>query len=717
MYHTQKRLGKQRTAAAPAAGEAAIPGMDSPVRYLKGVGPARMRLLEEAFGVRTLEDLLYHFPARYEDRRLLKPVAALTGQGLECVAGTVRSRGVTRTRGGRTLLRAVIADGAGGTLFGLWFNQPYLASTLLPQSRVVLTGRAERVGRACQMVHPEYELIGDEATEQVHSGRIVPVYPLTEELHQKSLRQILYRLTRRIPDMDDPMPENLRARHGFPRLQEALCDIHFPADESRRLSAYRRLVYDEFLQMQALIACRRQRARSVRGVPEHRGGRPMLRPFFDALPFRPTGEQERCVDEILADMSSRSPMQRLVQGDVGSGKTVVAAAALAYTALNGNQGVLMAPTEVLAQQQAYTLSQLLEPLGIACGYLCGGQAPAERRRTLDDVVSGRVRVLVGTHALLSEDLRFERLGLVVIDEQHKFGVDQRARLKAKGGRRPPHLLLMTATPIPRTLAMTLYGEMDLSIIAAPPSGRSAVRTLCVHSGQRGHVEEWLRRVLEEGRQAYVVCPAISQENAASGLRDARAVAAELTERLPGRRVRLLHGRMSPVEKRSAMKDFKEHRADVLVSTAVVEVGIDVPNAALMIIENADRFGLAQLHQLRGRVGRGPYESCCIAIAMDLAGEGRERLRVFEANASGFDIAEKDLGLRGGGDPSLTAQHGLPNLRIGDLVADAELMRSARIDAEEIVAKDPELRDPWNAGLRGQLVRRYGLDGPGKERSV
>lgn len=718
MYHKKKLLGKQRTEpAGPPPGDA-VWTADSPIRWLKGVGPARMRLFEEAFGVRTLGDLLYLFPSRYEDRTQVKSIRDLTGTGKECVSGVVQSRGVTRTRGGRTLLRTVLSDGSGATLFGVWFNQPYLLSSFEPNSRLVFTGRAERVGRSFQMVHPEFEPQPDRAVDLVHSGRIVPVYPLTEDLYQKSVRQIFYRLTvSRMPVLEDPLPEELRARRDLPGLEYALRQIHFPESEPARQAAYRRLVFDEFFQMQVLIAGRRAESRSERRGLAHRGGQKVVEGLIGALPFELTADQRRCIEEILADLASDRPMHRLVQGDVGSGKTAVAAAALASTAANGFQGALMAPTEILAQQQFYGLSQMLEPLGYRCDYLCAGRPASEQQRALEDLAAGRTSVIVGTHALLSGSVRFRNLGLVVIDEQHKFGVEQRGVLRSKGVERSPHLLLLSATPIPRTLAMTLYGEMDLSVIASRPSGRKSVRTVCVSAQHRHRILECLRAVLAEGRQAYVVCPAISSESAAAGLRDARAVAVELKSLLPDRRIGLLHGRLSAAEKRSVMADFKQHRIDVLVSTVVVEVGIDVPNAALMIIENADRFGLAQLHQLRGRIGRGEHESLCVAVADDLAGESAARLEVFERHDSGFDIAEKDLGLRGAGDVVRTAQHGVVRLRIGDLSADAELLAHARIEADALLQKDPKLRRIEHHALRRQLEKRFGWGRAATERTA
>lgn len=716
MYHNKNRLGKQRTDASGTASAGAVWAMDSPIRWLKGVGPARMRLFEEAFGVRTLGDLLYLFPSRYEDRRDVKPIRLLTCAGKECASGIVQSRGVTRTRGGRTLLRTVLSDGSGSTLFGVWFNQPYLASSFAPKSRVVFIGRAERVGRSFQMVHPEFEPVPETGGEPVHSGRIVPVYPLTEDLYQKSVRQIFHRLTGSgMPVLEDPLPESLRARLCLPDLTEALRQIHFPESDPARQAAYRRLAFDEFFQMQTLIACRRADSRIERKGLAHSGGRQAVDALIGALPFKLTEDQARCIEEILGDLALDRPMQRLVQGDVGSGKTAVAAAALASAAANGFQGALMAPTEVLAQQQYYSLSQMLEPLGYHCDYLSSGRSAAEQKKALEDLAAGRTAVMVGTHALLTEAVRFARLGLVVIDEQHKFGVDQRGALRSKGVGRTPHLLLLTATPIPRTLAMTLYGEMDLSVIASRPSGRKAVRTVSVNAQRRKEVLECLRSTLAQGRQAYVVCPAISSESSAAGLRDARAVAAELAAFLPERRVGLLHGRLSPAEKRSVMADFKKHQIDVLVSTIVVEVGIDVPNAALMIIENADRFGLAQLHQLRGRIGRGEHESTCIAVADDLGGESADRLTVFENHESGFDIAEKDLALRGAGDIVRTAQHGIVRLRIGDLAADAVLLGQARQEAEALLKSDPNLRRPEHGTLRRQLELRFGWGRSGAER--
>jgi ATP-dependent DNA helicase RecG len=628
-------------------------------------------------------------------------------EGKECVRGVVSSRGFFRTKTGQSVFRAVVTDGK-TPLFATWFHQPYLAKVLLPKSTVILYGQGEKQGRQRHLVHPEYEVVKDGLeTERVHSGRIVPVYPLTEDLSQKGLRSLLHKTVGdHLGQIRDTLPPAIREKLSLIGASEAFRNIHFPDSFEVLKQATRRLVFDEFFLLQLLIQMRKAEIqKEFKGI-SHAGGREQVEQFIRTLGFELTAGQKGAVEDILADMAKNRPMNRLIQGDVGSGKTAVAAAGLVFTVANGFQGALMAPTEVLAQQHYFSLSQLLEPLGISCAYLAQGLSGEEKGRVLAGARTGEIQVLIGTHALIQKEVRFKKLGFAAVDEQHKFGVFQRALLRDKS-ETPPHFLLMTATPIPRTLAMTLYGDMELSVMTELPQGRKPVRTLWVDESRRPEVYRFLEGLLAAGRQAYVICPLIDK-GAELSVKSVESVHAELARFFKTRRVAILHGRMKAGEKKKIMQEFKERNIEILVSTVVIEVGIDVPNAVLMMIENAEAFGLAQLHQLRGRVGRGSEESTCILFSDSENEESAERLRAFEEMSSGFDIAEKDMALRGAGDLVGERQHGLPKLRIGDLVKDAEILVSARREAAELVGLDPRLESPANRFLREALLKRFGL---------
>ncbi|MBI4353512.1 MAG: ATP-dependent DNA helicase RecG [Candidatus Omnitrophica bacterium] len=687
----------------------------TPLRYLKGVGPERYRVLMK-LGLYVLADAFYFFPRRYEDRAPIKTVSELGDGEKQCVEGVVAGLGLIRIRNGRSIFRVVLSDGK-GVLFALWFNQPYLAKVFMPKSRVIFYGKAERQGRHLQMVHPEYEMVpeGEGPKERIHSGRIAPIYPLTQELHQKSIRQLLFHIVREQSFLlADFLPAGLRKRQGLADTLFAFREIHFPGDFSRLERAYERLVFDEFFLMQTAVQMKKKEMETRNEALSHKGGKEEIGRWIGGLEFSLTAGQRQAIQDILSDMKRDRPMNRLVQGDVGSGKTVVAAAALFFTAANSFQGALMAPTEVLAQQHYFNLCELLEPFGITCGYLAQSLSEDKREEALQGIAEGRIQVVVGTHALIQERVRFARLGLAVVDEQHKFGVFQRANLKEKMAG-SAHFLLLTATPIPRTLAMTLYGDLDISTIAERPKDRRPVRTFWVGEDRRTEVYALLDKLLAEGRQAYVLCPLVQAQSAErkaqsveaeASLKSVAAVHRELSEIFAHRKVGILHGRMKADEKKKVMQDFKERRIELLVSTVVIEVGIDVPNAVMMIVENAERFGLAQLHQLRGRVGRGSEESFCVLFSESSSPETVERLSAFEETESGFEIAEKDLGLRGGGDILGERQHGLPKLRIGDLVKDMAILERAKDEAKRVVGEDPKLGRPEHRLLKRALVERF-----------
>ncbi len=678
----------------------------SSLRYIKGVGPERYKLLAQ-LGLQTFEDALHFFPRRYEDRTAVRKIRDLTLGDKECVLGTVVSRGVIRGRG-QLIFRAVISDGT-HTLFASWFGQPYLSGVFLPKSRVILYGKAEQFGKHIQMFHPEYEILKEEADPPtVHSGRLVPIYPLTEDLSQKSLRQLLFVVSQKISALlRDPLTPEMRKKWALRERVWAVKEIHFPSDLRAQKEAYARLVFDEFFAVQLLIQRRRRRLDQKSPAIVHARGEEAVEEWTKCLEFELTSGQKAAIRDILADMRRDRAMTRLVQGDVGSGKTVVAAAGLLFTVTNGFQGALMAPTEVLAQQHFLNLSRMLEPLGIEVGYLGQGMPPEERRKTLEGIASGSVRIAVGTHALIQKEVHFKNLGLAIADEQHKFGTFQRAALKEKSTGRAPHFLLMTATPIPRTLAGTLYGELDISTIDELPKDRRPIRTLWVNDEKRGEIYRFVDGLISEGRQAYVVCPAVDRSKAGT-LKNVADTHKELSRIFGSRKVAFLHGRMKTEAKKKLMADFKAGASQILVSTVVIEVGVDVPNACVMIVENAERFGLAQLHQLRGRVGRGQWDSFCVLFSETRDMDAIERLSHFERTQSGFEIAEKDLELRGGGDLVGRRQHGLPELRIGDLAKDLDILVKARQAAMELAQKDPELARPEHRLLKLEIKKRFDL---------
>lgn len=660
------------------------------VRYLKGVGPEKEKLLAR-LGVKTLGDLFDLLPRRHEKRFPLKRIGELAFDGKECVAGVVTGRGVARY-GGRSVFKAVLRDGP-HSLFAVFYHQPYLAQVFRPKLQAVLFGAAEKKGpaRRVEMTHPEWELFeGPLPARTPHHGRWVPIYPLTEDLRQKSLRQTIYgALKAHSGAIAEALPASLREKRGLADSRSALRQFHFPADEASKESARRRLVYEEFLLLELFVESRRAALRRERPEIAHKAARPEIERFLGSLPFKLTAGQRGAIEDVLGDLRSPRAMNRLIQGDVGSGKTAVAAAALYFTVKNGFQGALMAPTETLAQQLYLGLTGLLEPFGIRVGYF------ASTHRELE---TGQIDVAVGTHALLEPKVRFKRLGLAIVDEQHKFGVKQRSRLARKqaGG---AHFLMMTATPIPRSLAMTLYGDMDISVIAEKPKGRKPVRTLWLREEQRAAVYQWLGGVLEEGGQAYVVCPLV-----------APGVAEKMRDRFPEFPVGFLHGRMRTDQKQKTMQDFKEAKTRILVSTTVVEVGIDVPRARFMLVENAEKFGLAQLHQLRGRVGRGEDEAYCVLFSDSDSPQAAERLEALAATGSGFEIAEKDLEQRGAGQLHGARQHGLFELRIGDLALDAQLLKMAKEDARSLIETDPKLSSPAHRALGRKVLERYGNAG-------
>ena len=657
-----------------------MPALDDSIQFVKGIGPKKAKLLAKLH-IRTLRDALETYPRDYEDRTVLTRIADIGAEdkyAIRAVVGTEPR--VSRIRKGLTLVKCTIFDES-GSLNVTWFNNPYAASLLRVGQEYVFYGRVQGFGRGRSLISPQAEKVAPDAD---HPGRIVPVYPLTAGLTQRDLERVTDAALAAVPgDWPDPLPELLRAKYRLPDAADALAAIHRPQSAQDVAAARRRMVFEELFLLCCGLQQLKERRKSDAGIVFSAGG---LAAYLDALPFAPTGAQRRAIEEIAADCVSGRPMNRLVQGDVGSGKTVVAAALCALAAQNGWQAAFMAPTEILAAQHAETLSPLLEKLGISCTLLTGSMTAAQKRAALAAIETGAAQVVIGTHALIQQGVTFHRLGAVVADEQHRFGVAQRAALSAKG--ETPHVLVMSATPIPRTLALILYGDLDVSVLDELPPGRQPVETYAVGQNMRRRITAFIDKQVEAGGQVYVVCPLV--EEGELELKSAEQHAKDLQQALPHRRVAVLHGRMKNADKEQVMRAFAAREYDILVATTVIEVGVDVPNANLMVVEDADRFGLSQLHQLRGRVGRGARQSYCIFFGADKGEAARERLKILCRTNDGFEVARADLAQRGPGDFFGRRQHGLPALHVADLAADLALMQSAREEAEDILRHDPTL---------------------------
>ena len=658
--------------------------LNTDVRMIHGIGEQRAKALGK-LGIVTLRDLIGWFPRRYEDRREIRRIADLVPGEPACVEAMIASPPtVSHVRKGMDLVKVRAVD-ASGTLDITFFNQTWLKSNLHQGETYLFYGRAEGSLLRKTMASPVVE---PEGRREV-TGRIVPIYPLTAGVSQlilsRSIRQGLDACADILPDA---LPDAVRQAHHLCRIGYAYENIHFPEDEKALELARRRLAFEELFFFTIGLARLRQR-REVVHVPPL--GPVDMEDFYRALPFTLTDAQRRCVEEALSDMGSGTPMNRLVQGDVGSGKTMVAAACVYFCVKNGRQAALMAPTEILAQQHYQGLAPLLDHLGVRCALLTGSTPAKTKKSIAAQLAAGEIDFAIGTHALITGGVEYARLGLVVTDEQHRFGVGQRAALAAKGDH--PHILVMSATPIPRTLALILYGDLEVSVIDQLPPGRQPVQTFAVTSRYHQRVYSFIRKLVGEGRQAYIVCPAVEENDQLPDERKAvTPYAKKLQEEVfPDLRVSYVHGKMKPREKEAVMSAFAAHETDVLVATTVIEVGVDVPNAAVMVIENAERFGLSQLHQLRGRVGRGRHQSYCILISDNQNEETKARLKVMAKTSDGFKIAEEDLRLRGPGDFFGERQHGLPGLKVADLGCDTQLLREAQQAAESLLERDPDLR--------------------------
>ena len=679
--------------------------LQTDVRYIKGIGEARAKALAK-LGITTLQDLIGYFPRRYEDRTMTRAIRELEIGETVCVRAMIaQDPTASRISGGRTVVKVRAVDDS-GALDLTFFNQEYRKSSLHRGETYIFCGKVEGNLLTRRMTNPIVESEG----RQVLTGHIVPIYPLTAGVSQyllyKAVGQGLNECRHLLADC---LPDAVRQEHSLCHSGYAYENIHFPADAEALRLARRRLVFEELFLLSCGLQMLRSRRVDVAGPACENAD---MEEFYAALPFPLTNAQRRAIAEAVADMTSGRPMNRLCQGDVGSGKTMVAAGCIWFAARSGWQSALMAPTEILARQHYENLAPLFEKFGLRCALLTGSTKAKERREILAGLAMGEIDLCIGTHALLTGDVTYARLGLVITDEQHRFGVNQRAALGQKAEN--PHMLVLSATPIPRTLALIIYGDLDVSVINELPPGRQKVDTFAVDESYRQRVNKFIRKQVEAGHQVFIVCPLVGQEDQLPDERKAAAAYAKALREavFPDLRVCLLHGKMKPKEKEKVMEGFAAGNGDILVSTTVVEVGVDVPNATCMVVENAERFGLSQLHQLRGRVGRGQAKSYCILLSEHPSEETKRRLKVMTRTNDGFEISREDLALRGPGDFFGQRQHGLPALKIADLSCDMELLGEAQQAAKGWMAQDPGLEKPESGPLRRRIETLFAVNAEG-----
>ena len=723
-----------RLEAGMSQGHTSLTLLSADVSAVPGVGPTTLKHLHH-LGIRTVRDLLFYFPREHRDYSKITPIVDVPFNEVSTTMGLIWEVTVKRTRGNQSRTIATISDDS-GKLYATWFNQPYLQKQLerAQGCYIVITGKKQRFGNKVEFNVQSHEL--PEQNDLLNTGRLVPTYALTAGLSAKVLRRFTKWVVDRYAQMvPDHLPASIRDMAQLIALPEAVAKIHYPDNEEERLRAYRRLAFDELFMIQLGMQERRERwqfeapqgnaltiypdkifidlpgdedqeiSLSSNAISSIGIGSTLWSvtatdaPLEATLPFRYTDAQRRVISEIFVDMAKSKPMCRLLQGDVGAGKTAVAAAGLFMAVLNGSQGAIMAPTELLAEQHARSISKMLEPFGIRTVLLTGSQRASERARGRAMLESGEAAVAIGTHALIQDDVKFYKLGLVIVDEQHRFGVEQRDALRKKGYH--PHMLVMTATPIPRTLSLTLYGDLDVSVIDQLPPGRQKIITRWRTGARRAESYDTIRQQVEEGRQAFIICPLIEESESLQVKAATTEYERLQREVFPTLRLGLLHGAMKPAEKDLIMHRFRDHELDILVATSVIEVGIDVPNATVMVIEDADRFGLSQLHQFRGRVGRGKHQSYCYVLSEDAGAQSQERLGVFEEIDDGFRLAEEDLRLRGPGDFIGVRQSGMPEMRIADL-SDTRMIELTRKIASNVWAGDPYLRKPEHTALRERM---------------
>jgi len=673
---------------------------DTSARYIKGVGPDRLKLLKR-LGISTVKDSLKYFPARYEDRSNITPISQLKPDLFQTTKGKVVSSSIFRARKSMTIFQLVVSDGT-ARLCCLWFRQPYMKKYFKENDVIILYGKIHKTTKL-QVIHPEYEIIRDESGDEdtVHTGRIVPIYPLALGVHQRCLRRIIKNSIEQYASYtDEIIPVQIQARHKLLDICSAIKNIHFPENDSQRERARRRIVFDEFFLLQLILAVKRHRLKNMPGGKAHMVEKEREEKFLNVLSFKPTDAQKRVLEDIKSDMTSPRPMQRLIQGEVGSGKTFIAAYGLFLTVINSHQGAIMVPTEILARQHYLAFCGLFAPLGVTVALLTNSMKKKEKDEVLKSIATGSVDIVVGTHTLIQKSIEFKDLGLLVIDEQHKFGVEQRGALKPRAENYD--MLVMSATPIPRTMAMTLYGDMDISIIDELWQGKRNVKTMWVDKARINRVYDFVKEQLKEKRQAYIIYPVIDESSALKSEGAAKMYKKLQNEIFQDFKVGLIHGRLDDHEKSEIMRGFKKREIDLLVATTIVEVGIDVSNASVMVVENAERFGLSQLHQLRGRIGRGKDASYCLLVSDARTEEARQRLEAIANTEDGFKIAEQDLNIRGPGELFGKRQHGLPKLALGNLVSDVDILEDARKEAFNLVAEDPNFSKPSYAALKKEL---------------
>ncbi len=674
------------------------------IQYLKGVGPARKKIFAR-LGIETIEDLFYFFPRRYEDRRQMTPIAQLKIGEPQTTSGQIISFNAHRSWYTKKHLSELILDDKTGRLTCVWFNQPYLENYFKPGTKIVLYGKAALYKNRLQMISPEYELIGSEEDEFLSLGRIVPVYPLTRGITQRYLRRcVKYSLDRYRDELTDVLPVSLRNQYRLYNIKRSIEQIHFPESLKDQEESLKRISFEEFYFFQLSVMLRRLSITHKPGI-EHQISDALTLKFIHSFPFELTQAQKKVIQEIRADMAKKVPMLRLLQGDVGSGKTLVALFGAVAAFENGYQACIMAPTEILATQHFENIQEMLKKgafSSLKAGLLMSNVKKDQKEKLYEQIKNGKIDLVVGTHALIQENLQFKNLSFVVIDEQHKFGVRQRALLAQKGTN--PDVLIMTATPIPRSLCMTLYGDLDVSTIDELPPGRGKVKTLLFKESDVAEAYELIKEKLEAGRQAYIVYPII-EESEEIDLKSAEEMFKRFKKQeFKKYRVGLIHGQMKRSEAESVMSKFKKKEIDVLVATTVVEVGVDVPNASVMMIEHAEHFGLAQLHQLRGRIGRGKEEAVCILVSSDETLEENARLKAILSTHDGFKIAEQDLLIRGPGQFFGRHQHGLNELKVANPIKQLDILEIARKEAAALITEDPKLEK--NSALKDIIRQRY-----------
>ncbi len=682
-----------------------------PIQYIKGVGPQRVKLLNN-LGIKTAENALYYLPYRYEDRKNIKKISRLTYGCLETVLGKVVSADVIKLpRSNRKIFELTVSDGS-GLVKGKWFNQPYMKKNFEVGQDVILSGIVKRNpywGIGFEFENPEYEFMTDGEDNFIHTARVVPIYRTTAGLSVRQLRTIMYNtINTCINDVTDTLPSDIISRNNLPEFKESIQKAHFPEGEidiealNRGASIYQqRLSFDELFKFELGLSVIKKGKETEKGIAFNSKGL-LVKKLLEMLPFKLTSAQQRVFNEILNDMRQPKTMNRLIQGDVGCGKTVIAIMAMLVAAECGYQSALMAPTEILAEQHYINIHRILEDIGLKICLITG----STKKRPLEDITAGRAHIVIGTHALIQEGIEFKKLGLAIIDEQHRFGVMQRALLRKKAVN--PDVLVMTATPIPRTLAMTLYGDLDYSVIDELPPQRKPIVTRLFYESQKPYVYDAISKETKNGRQVYVIYPVIEESDKTS-LKSAIMGADALKKIFHDLKIGLIHGRMKPQEREAVMSAFRNGEIDLLVSTTVIEVGVDVPNASMMLIVHAERFGLSQLHQLRGRVGRGSSQSYCFLLAYyPISDDAKQRLDVMVKSNDGFRIAEEDLSIRGPGEFFGTRQSGMPDLKVANIVRDARLLEVARKEAFDLIERDsglnslPELKKVVGGFWKGRI---------------